>query len=157
MAIRVVETRKQALPVWADVVGSYSPAEIAAAVQKAEALPAAPTDPNMVEIVFPLLVMPVTAAALDFGAVTQVKVQVGSLIASQSWLKLDRLIKHINEPGTRGDDNPSPFVSLPIIAEGNIIIDGHHSLTALWLLAGSDLEVPVWQLPIGIATGHPRG
>ena len=158
--IRIVpfqEQRKKVdIPDWSKAVGDYSDDQIAAAIDKANALPGSVADPNMVQVVWPVLVMPITAAALDFGNVTQITVKLGELIAAQTWIKRDRLIKHIQSPGTRADDKDSPFVSLPIVAEGNIIVDGHHTLTALWLLAGSDLQVPVWCIPIGIATGHPR-
>lgn len=158
MAIRVVEERKKLpeLPDWSTMVGDYSDDDIKAAIDKANQLPGSVADPNMVQVVWPVLVMPVTAAALDFGHVDQVDIKLGDLIASQTWIKRDRLIAHIQTPGQRDSMASNPFVSMPIVAEGGIIIDGHHSLTALWLLAGSDLEVPVWQVPIGIATGHPR-
>lgn len=163
MTVRAaVEHRKKdkggggSLPVWADVVGSYSDAQISAAIDAAKQLPSSPAAPDMVQVVWPVLVMPVTAAALDFGDVSQITVRLGQLVASQTWIQLDRLIAHISDPGGRGGDKKSPFVSLPITTEGSVIIDGHHSLTALWLLAGSEFEVPVWFVPIGLATGHPR-
>ena len=157
MAIRVVEERKKVkVPDWADAVGDYTDEQIAAAVDAAAKLPGSVADPNMVQVVWPVLVMPITAAALDFGNVTSVRVKLSGLVASQTWIKRDRLSVHIQNPGKRGNDVESPFTTLPIVAEGGIIVDGHHALTAMFLLAGPDFEVPVWQLPIGIATGHPR-
>ena len=147
------ERKKVDVPDWLpdvddDVIG--------AAIAKAKQMPATLADPNLVQVPWGVLVMPVTAAALDFGNVSQIKVKLGALIASQTWIQLDRLIAHIQQPGKR-QDNDSPFTSLAAMTtEGGVIIDGHHSLTALWLLAGSDLEVPVWFVPIGLATGHPR-
>lgn len=155
MAIRVIEERKKDPPDWMDAVGEFGDDEISAAVGKANDLPGSPADPNMVQVPFPVLVMPITAAALDFGSATVTKIPLGQLVASQTWVRRDRLVAHV-EAGGEPQDKKTPFVSLPIIAEGGIIIDGHHRCTAIWLLKGSDFEIPVWTLPVGIATGHPR-
>lgn len=157
MAIRIVtEERKKDLtpPEWQDAVGPFDAAQTAAAVDKANNMPGAEVDAAMVQVPFPVLVMPITAAALDFGSAQVTTVRLGDLIASQTWVRRDRLVAHIEAGGRRAPANA--LTTLPLVAEGGIILDGHHTCTALFLLAGPDIKFPVWQLPIGIATGHPR-
>lgn len=146
-------TKKLKVPDWEQLVGKFDDKAIAAAVQKATALPGALSDDNYVMSAFPVLPRSLTAADLDFGTVKESEVKLSDLIASQNWIRRDRLIWHVQHPGKR-NDNGSPFVSMPLIAADSIIVDGHHALTAL-LLLGAD-KVPVWGVPIGLATGHPR-
>ena len=161
MTIRVVrdepEERKKPdkSDSWSDSIPPFSDDEIDVAVQEAKKLKPVPSDPNTVKVRFPVAMNTISMAALDFGAGTITTVKLGDLLASQLYVKLDRLIWHIEHPGQRRDGDFIDRVGgFPFVAAPNIIADGHHALTALWLLAGSGLEVPVWMLPVGIATGH---
>ena len=151
----VEERKKNDAPDTWDV-GDYSDAQISAAVDAINKLVGTAADPNYVPVPWPVVLTAIPAAALDFGNVTQVKVKLSDLAASQSYIKRDRLIWHTQNPGQR-QDKQSPFVSMPITTEDSIIVDGHHALAALFYLAGADLEVPVWSVPLGLASGHPRG
>lgn len=148
--------KKVDVPNWSKMVGDYSDAQIAKAVTAAQKLPACPADPNMVQVVWPVSLTALAGAALDFGDAEIAKVRLGALFASQQHVELARLVWHIRHPGKRSDSafidmtGGLPFVAAP----NNIIQDGHHALSALWLLGGSDLEVPVWMVPTGIASGH---
>lgn len=154
MPFSIVEQRAKAPDKWD--VGTYTDAQIAAASDQVAAMPGTPANANYVTVPWPVTLMPITAAALDFGNVQATTIAISDFAASQQWVKRDRLLWHVQHPGDR-NDNGSPFVTMPITTEDGIIIDGHHSLTSLFLLGGPDLKVAVWLVPIGLSTGHLRG
>lgn len=140
-------------------VGDFSDDQIKAALVAAAQLPGAEANPNMVQVPWPVALTQIPAAAVDFGNGDTVKVRLGDLIATQAWLMRDTLIKHIKAKGQPPGKLVAALGGIPMVAEGKMVIDGHHRLSAVWLLSGRnpDLKVDAWSMPIGLASGHPRG
>ncbi|HVM64770.1 MAG TPA: hypothetical protein VMU14_07905 [Acidimicrobiales bacterium] len=130
-------------------VGTFTPAEIATATKLVtDFVPFAyPADPNTIPALWPVPDRLPALDELDYGHVEPGTVNLVDLLASQTWLKVDRLLWHIANPGLRLHVNP--FTTMPTVFVGDVgqvIVDGHHSLAALLLLGATD-DVPVWLLP----------
>jgi len=124
----------------------FSDADVKAAIAKAKALKGKGSDPNKIPTFWDQPKQMPTIADVDFGTVTIQTADIPNLLASNKWLKRDRLIWHIkNAPKAM---NPSVFTEHPLVMEtedGNVIIDGHHRLAAQTLL-GAD-QFPIFNLP----------
>lgn len=128
-------------------VGTFDEAAIAVAVRAASVLAGLPEDPNRIPTFWPEMDPMPTISEIDFGDLTIISATLAELWSSNRTVKRDRLLWHVQHPGQRLHDNP--ITTMPMVAEtdrGVVIVDGHHSLGALWLLGAA--TAPVWALPM---------
>lgn len=126
---------------------TYTADQIAAVVKAVKAMPAAKKDPNKVATLWPQPKVMPTISDVDFGNVEFAQPSLKSLMASNKYLKRDRLIWHVQNPGKALHNNP--FTAAPLVCtvqEGAVIIDGHHRLAALQLLGATKTQV--YNLPL---------
>lgn len=118
---------------------SFGDSDIQAALAKvAKLAPGKPKIPTLWPVADP---MP-TLADVDFKTVAKTKVPIGGLQASNSDLRRDNLIWHVQHPDQA--KNPSPFTKRPIVlnlADRQVILDGQHRLAALKLLGATQAGV----------------
>ena len=120
----------------------FSKADIAKAVAYVNNMPDNGKDPNKIPTIWPRPDAMPTIANVDFGSVTQPKVTIANLMASNKNLKRDRLLWHVQNPGKRVHNND--FTQLPLtltFKEGTVIVDGHHFLAALQILGQPTQQV----------------
>ena len=117
----------------------FSADEIAKAVEAAQALPSRKGKANKVGALWPMADPMPTLANLDFRQLTNGTVNLDTLQASDDSMKRDNLIWHIQNPGEA--KNKNPFTTAPIVMNmddgSQVIVDGHHRLSALKLLGAS--------------------
>lgn len=116
--------------------------DIAKAVAAVNAMPDNGKDPNKIPTIWDRPDAMPTVANVDFGSITQPKVAIKSLLASNKNLKRDRLLWHVQNPGKRVHNND--FTQLPLtltFKEGTVIVDGHHFLAALMILGQPTQQV----------------
>ena len=114
------------------------------------AFPGFPADDNQLATFWPQARKMPTITDVDFGDVKPDTVDLKNLLSSNRTVKRDRLLWHVQNPGQRLHANP--FTTMPLVAAtkaGTVIVDGHHSLGALWLLGAT--KAPVWSLPMTAA------
>ena len=90
---------------------------------------------------------PPSCPQVDFGDVVTGTATLKTLMSSDTWLKRDRLVWHVQNPGKALHNNP--FTTMPLCCttdEGMTIIDGHHRLAALQLLGATKTQV--YNLPM---------
>lgn len=125
---------------------TFSDAAIAGAKAAVAALQGKDDDPNKIPTFWDMPKKMPTITDVDFRDMKTQSVPIDSLLASNKWLKRDRMNWHVQNPGQ--PMNPSVFTEKPIIlqtAKGNIILDGQHRLAALKLLGAT--KWPVFMLP----------
>lgn len=125
---------------------TFSPVQVAAAKIALAALDGKKSDPNKIPTFWDMPKKMPTITDVDFRDMATASVPIDSLLASNKWLKRDRMSWHLDHPGE--PMNPSVFTEKPIILQtkkGNIILDGQHRLAALKLLGAA--KWPVFLLP----------
>ena len=121
---------------------SYSAAQIATTVKAVQAMQTSPKDPNKIPTLWDKPKNMPDISMVDFGDVEFATPVIKNLLASNTWLKKDRLIWHVKNPGKALHNNP--FTTLPMVCTTNAgmtIIDGHHRLAALMLLGAKSTQV----------------
>lgn len=126
---------------------TFSAAQIAATVKAVQAMPTTNKDPNKIPTLWPNPKDMPDISMVDFGDVVTATATLKSLLSSDKWLKRDRLIWHVQNPGKALHTNP--FTTMPLCCttdEGMTIVDGHHRLGALQLLGAKNTQV--YNLPM---------
>ena len=126
----------------AALVKTFSKDDIAKAVAAVNAMPDNGSDPNKIPTICQRPDAMPTISNVDFGSITQPKVTISTLLASNKNLKRDRLLWHVQHPGKRVHNND--FTKLPLtltFKEGTVIVDGHHFLAALQILGQPTQQV----------------
>ena len=125
----------------------FTDAQIAATVQTVKNMVSPKKDQNKIPTLWAKPKVMPTISDVDFGSVELANPTISSLMASNSYLKRDRLIWHVQNPGKSLHDNQ--FTQAPLVcttSEGMTIIDGHHRLAALLLLGATKSQV--YNLPL---------
>ena len=124
-----------------------SQAQIDAAVKVVQGMTSSKKDPNKIPTIWDQPKSMPTISDVDFGDVEFANPALKSLLASNKFLKRDRLLWHVQNPGKAL--NVNDFTHLPLCcqtSEGITIIDGHHRLAALILLGVNKTQV--YNLPL---------
>lgn len=132
-----------------------TPEQMDTAVAAVKAMPGSKKDPNKISTFWPQPDDMPTISSVDFGDIGKATVTIKNLLSSNSWIKRDRLLWHVQHPGQRL--NVNTFTSMPltgVVPDGTVIIDGHHSLGSL-MVYGVE-KAPVWSLPMNPNAGQGK-